>query len=150
MSAYTITATTTDYATANAWSLFAAASHQDFLTKLIRGIGRGRKALTALSTSALPQGDVKREEQRIPLTAIVGSVSDGRSREFDADFRPLQTRTRDRWISVAEARQRGRQLPPVELVEQSGNYFIVDGHHRISVAAAMGELHIDAVVASAT
>jgi hypothetical protein len=62
----------------------------------------------------------------------------------------MQTRTRDRWLSVAIARQSGRYLPPVELVKVDEAYYIVDGHHRVSVAAAMQDTHISAVVVNAS
>ena len=37
-------------------------------------------------------------------------------------------------------------LPPVSLVQVGGCYFVEDGHHRISVARALGETVIDAEV----
>jgi hypothetical protein len=40
----------------------------------------------------------------------------------------------------------GTPLPPVELIQTGETYFVVDGHHRISVAKAFGEQSIDAEV----
>jgi uncharacterized ParB-like nuclease family protein len=40
----------------------------------------------------------------------------------------------------------GRELPPVELVQLGDLYFVRDGHHRISVAQAMGQESIEAEV----
>lgn len=80
----------------------------------------------------------------VPLTKIVGS--EGRSEDFNADFRPLKTHNRERWISVAAARQTGVVLPAVELLQAGGEYYVRDGHHRISVAKLMGQLEIDARV----
>jgi hypothetical protein len=37
-------------------------------------------------------------------------------------------------------------LPPVVLVQVGDIYFVRDGHHRISVARALGQLNIDARV----
>jgi hypothetical protein len=37
-------------------------------------------------------------------------------------------------------------LPPVEVIRVGSDYFVRDGHHRISVAKAMHEQYIDAVV----
>jgi hypothetical protein len=47
---------------------------------------------------------------------------------------------------IAAAWELGRELPPVELVQIGDFYFVRDGHHRISVARAMGQEHIEAEV----
>jgi hypothetical protein len=80
----------------------------------------------------------------VPISLIKGS--EGRSRDFDCDFNPLHSRTRDRWISVALARSQGDSLSLVELIQLGDDYFVRDGHHRISVARAFGEEYIDAKV----
>ena len=66
--------------------------------------------------------------------------------DFDAQFRPTQTHSQGRWLSVATARLQGVPLPPVELIQVGDTYFVRDGHHRVSVARALGELDIDAEV----
>ena len=78
----------------------------------------------------------------VPLTRIVGS--EGRSEDFDGAFNPLKKHNRERWISVAAARWNGVVLPAVELVQAGDEYYVRDGHHRISVAKVMGQLEIDA------
>lgn len=80
----------------------------------------------------------------VPINRIRGS--EGRSSDFDCDFNPIHTRTRDRWISVAVAHSSGLTLPPVDLIQLGDDYFVRDGHHRISVARAFGEKYIDAKV----
>jgi hypothetical protein len=72
--------------------------------------------------------------------------SENRVGDFDCEFNPLQTHTRDRWLSVATARQRGRYLPPVALIQVGDRYFVRDGHHRISVARALGQEAIEASI----
>jgi hypothetical protein len=84
--------------------------------------------------------------QTVGLRQIRGSV--GRCGDFDADFRPLRSHNRDRWLNVAAVRLTGGTLPPVALVEIGGVYFVQDGHHRISVAQALGQDAIDAAVTS--
>ncbi len=37
-------------------------------------------------------------------------------------------------------------LPPVDLIQLGDTYFVRDGHHRISVARALGYAYIDANV----
>lgn len=80
----------------------------------------------------------------VPINRIKGS--EGRSSDFDCDFNPMHSRTMARWMSVAVARSYGDTLPPVELIQLGEDYFVRDGHHRISVARAFGEEYIDAVV----
>ena len=72
--------------------------------------------------------------------------SEGRCRDFDRGFAPLQDHTRERWLSVAVAWLQGHALPAVDLVEVGELYFVRDGHHRISVARALGCVDIDASV----
>jgi hypothetical protein len=80
----------------------------------------------------------------VPIAQILGS--EGRSADFDADFRPLKTYNRDRWIRVATARNQDVMLPAVQLMQVDNHYFVRDGHHRISVAKMMGQLEIEAEV----
>lgn len=82
--------------------------------------------------------------QTVPLSRILGS--EGHHRDFDRDFRPLHDRTRERWLRVAVAYQRGASLPPVELIQLGDFYFVRDGHHRISAARALGQGYIEAEV----
>jgi hypothetical protein len=80
----------------------------------------------------------------VPISQIRGS--EGRSRDFDCDFNPLRDHGRDRWMRVALARLEGKSLPPVELIQVGDVYFVRDGHHRISVARALGQPDIEAEV----
>jgi hypothetical protein len=80
----------------------------------------------------------------VPISQIRGS--EGRSRYFDRDFCPLHDCARGRWLNIATARQQGRHLPPVVLVQVGDVYFVKDGHHRISVARALGQSEIEARV----
>jgi hypothetical protein len=82
----------------------------------------------------------------VPLSQIRGSASSARCYDFDADFRPLKHHSESRWQRIAAARQQGRKLPPVALVQVGNTYFVEDGHHRISVARAYKEQAIEAEV----
>jgi hypothetical protein len=82
--------------------------------------------------------------QTVSIRRIRGS--EGRGDDFDVAFRPLKEHGEARWVSVARAQLRGLGLPPVELIQVGQVYFVRDGHHRISVAAALGQQEIDAVV----
>jgi hypothetical protein len=81
----------------------------------------------------------------ITLDSIVGTV--GRKRgEFDRDFRPASAGVRGRWESIATARRRGQAMPPIDVYRIGELHFVADGHHRVSVARALGDTHIDAHV----
>ena len=80
----------------------------------------------------------------VPISAIVGTVD--RERDFDRHFRPTSARVRARWEQIATAMRRGEPLPPVDLIKIGEIYFVRDGHHRVSVACALGHADIDAYV----
>lgn len=82
--------------------------------------------------------------QTVALACIRGS--EGRPRDFDADFNPLRASTAHRWVSVAAERALGHTLPPVELIQVGDVYYVRDGHHRVSVAHVRGEQYIEAMV----
>lgn len=82
--------------------------------------------------------------QVVPLDAIVGTVD--RARDFDRRFRPTSRRVRTRWEQIAAAMRRGEAMPPVDLLKIGDLYFVRDGHHRVSVAHALGHSDIDAYV----
>jgi hypothetical protein len=108
--------------------------------------GRSRCLLSLADVSATCAILARRSVgiRTVPIDQIRGT--DSRSRDFDRDFNPLQTHTAHRWHSVASARQEGKELPPVELVQIGDVYFVRDGHHRISVARALGQQSIEAEV----
>jgi hypothetical protein len=80
----------------------------------------------------------------VPIRQIQGS--EGRPLDFDRRFRPLRPQSKERWISIAVAREQDVPLPPVDLVKVGDHYFVRDGHHRISVAWTYGQIDIDAQV----
>jgi hypothetical protein len=82
--------------------------------------------------------------QVVPISAIVGTVD--RERDFDRHFRPTSGRVRGRWEQIASAMRRGEALPPVDLYKIGEIFFVRDGHHRVSVACALGHEDIDAYV----
>jgi len=116
--------------------------------------GQVWSALTGRSRCLLPLAEVDAActvhahryagMQMVPISQICGS--EGRCHDFDRDFHPLQDHNRERWLGIARARQRGKALPPVELIRVGDVYFVLDGHHRISVARALGQRDIEAKV----
>jgi hypothetical protein len=82
--------------------------------------------------------------QVVRLERIVGTLD--RQRDFDRGFRPTSGRVRPRWEQIAAAMRRGEPMPPVDLLKVGDFYFVRDGHHRVSVAGALGLRDIDAYV----
>jgi hypothetical protein len=82
--------------------------------------------------------------QTIRLESVVGTVDN--SRDFDRRFRPTTGRVRERWERLALAQRRGESLPPIDVYQVGDMYFVVDGHHRVSIALATGQKVIDAYV----
>jgi hypothetical protein len=82
--------------------------------------------------------------QVVKIETIIGSVD--RGRDFDRRFRPTSGRVRSRWEQIATAVRRGEALPPVDLLRIGEIHFVQDGHHRVSVARALGLADIDAFV----
>ena len=74
--------------------------------------------------------------QAIALDSIVGTVD--RGREFDRSFRPTIGRVRTRWERIATAQRRGEAMPPIDVYRIGELHFVKDGHHRVSVARALG------------
>jgi hypothetical protein len=87
-----------------------------------------------------------RRVHEIPLAAISGTTEPNRAAEFDQHFRP-KPHTRCRWQRVWMAFHSGVSLPPISVIQVGDAYAIRDGHHRVSVAKALGSLTISAVVA---
>ena len=67
-------------------------------------------------------------------------------REFDRSFRPTSHRVRRRWQGIATAMRRGDDMPPIEVYRVGDLHFVIDGHHRVSVARQLGLDKIDASV----
>jgi hypothetical protein len=82
--------------------------------------------------------------QAIDLDSIVGTVD--RRREFDRRFRPTSGRVRPRWERINVAQRRGDPMPPIDVYRIGDLHFVKDGHHRVSVARALGHKDINAYV----
>jgi hypothetical protein len=138
-------------------------TRQDSQTLLARAAGRlyrkicvrarladlGRK-LTGQNAGELLQlpkksaRTVYRGLKDVTLGQIRGS--ENRVADFDCAFRPLKPANAARWQNVAQAYLSDRTLPPVELIQDGEIFYVRDGHHRVSVARALGQISIEAVV----
>ena len=85
--------------------------------------------------------------QEIPVDKIVGSVApDAKASDFDPAFLPLNRRMRERWTRIYQAMVEGDELPPIDVYKVDDNYYVIDGHHRVSVARNLGRPMINARV----
>jgi hypothetical protein len=90
------------------------------------------------------RGRVYLGSRTVPAERIAGSV--GRCSEFDRGFMPAKASVEERWKRINRAFHRGDELPPVTLYRLGGFYFVLDGHHRVSVARFHGVEWMDAEV----
>ena len=93
-----------------------------------------------------PKNEVYRGSQVVQIKMIVGS--EGRYHDFNKFFLPKREHMRQRWQKVDEAHIKDIILPPIQLYEIGGVYFVRDGNHRVSVAKTQGVEFIDAEVTS--
>jgi hypothetical protein len=76
-------------------------------------------------------------EAMVPIDQIVGTVDPARC--FDRRFRPTSELPRARFERIAAEIRSGRGMDPVDLYRCDGQYYVLDGRHRIAVARALGE-----------
>jgi hypothetical protein len=127
--------------------LFWQAAFQGQLRQLWARITRSCICLVDLD-KVLEQGDVQSSHYAGFKTVDIRNIrgTQGKADDFDAEFNPINERTRSRWLDIALEKLRGHDLPPVELVLVDGIYYVRDGHHRISVSRSLGQRFIDAEV----
>lgn len=99
--------------------------------------------LTALGRSHAC-GPARTQSQTVAVRDVVGTLA--RADDFDRDLRPTRRHLRERWEAIAALADNGAALPPVSLVRVGQLYFVADGHHRLSVVKARGQLAVDAQV----
>lgn len=89
-------------------------------------------------------GPIYRGVKTVRLDQIAGSLN--RYHEFDRAFLPISDKLAERWQSINRAFYQDISLPPVVLYKVGEVYFVVDGHHRVSVAREQGQIFIEAEV----
>lgn len=93
-----------------------------------------------------PTGEVYQGMRTVPVELIVGS--EGRYHDFDNHFFPKNLHLKQRWENIDRAHLEDIILPPINLYELGGLYFVRDGNHRVSVAKSQGITDLDAEVIS--
>lgn len=89
-------------------------------------------------------GPIYRGVKTVEVDKIGGSLN--RYHEFDRAFLPKKDNAAQRWQRVNRAFYDDISLPAVLLYKVGDVYFVVDGHHRVSVAREKGQTYIDAEV----
>ena len=117
-------------------------------------LGEVLSRITGKTSKMIPYDEIRkrfggiesasRQLKEIPLNAIVGTVS--RFDDFNRKLLPLKVSDAERWASVRRAVENMTGLPPIEVYKVGEVYFILDGHHRASVARELGQTHIQAYV----
>jgi len=73
--------------------------------------------------------------QNIRVDQIIGTLN--RETDFDRQFRPLNRHSLDHWINAYIQHEQDGWAPII--VHKAGDqYYVEDGHHRVSVARAIG------------
>jgi hypothetical protein len=140
----------TGFSSQDAQSDFSRARRRAALSTLAARLrGQAGDVRTLLPFEEVVEALGRTGEQRlgletIPLETIVGSVD--RADEFDSKLRPRTRRVRQRWQRINQAQRRGESMPPIEVYRVGGLHFVLDGHHRVSVACHLGHDVIEAYV----
>jgi hypothetical protein len=140
----------TGLSSADAGDDFLRARRRQALARLARRLQGGPDVAAILPfdevVAALGRtGERDRGLKTIELDAIAGTV-DRAGGGFDRAFRPTTPAVRVRWERIAKIMREGGALPPISVYQVGEVYFVRDGHHRVSVARALGRDAIDAHV----
>jgi len=129
---------------------YAANEFSALRSRAVRGTFWGKLIGRNTILARFPEGEFQKCPNRksigakdIPVTEIIGTLY--RHSDFDHRFRPLKKNLRERWINIYLLQEKDG-WPPI-LVHKVGDYYYVeDGHHRVSVARALGIAFIQAKV----
>ncbi len=127
---------------------FSKARFKSFINQAMAVLS-GQRPTTLLSYDEIKEklrigGPIYRGVKTIRVDQIAGSLN--RYHEFDRAFLPKEDQLASRWQKVDRAFYQDVNLPPVVLYKVGDVYFVVDGHHRVSVAREQGQDFIDAEV----
>jgi len=126
---------------------FSRARFKAFINR-IRSIVSGQP-ITLLSYDEVKAklhigGPIYRGVKTVRVDQIVGSLN--RYHQFDRAFLPVEDQIASRWQNIDRAFYKEISLPPILLYKVGEVYFVVDGHHRVSVAREKGQEFIEAEV----
>ena len=135
--------------------LIASQTRSDFSRARFKAfLNRIRSIISGQPTTLLSYDEVKaklhiggpiyRGVQTVHVDQIVGSLN--RYHQFDRAFLPVEDQIASRWQNIDSAFYKDISLPPILLYKVGQVYFVVDGHHRVSVAREKGQEFIEAEV----
>src|SRR5690606_10942968 len=128
---------------------FGRARFKSFINQVFSVIAGNKHTTTLLSYDEIKEklhigGPIYKGVKTVRVDQIVGSLN--RYHEFDSTFLPKEDQLASRWQKVDRAFYEDVHLPPVVLYKVGQVYFVVDGHHRVSVARGQGQEFIEAEV----
>jgi hypothetical protein len=105
---------------------------------------------TSLELSVFPKSDQRLSPSRkligieiIRVDQIIGTLN--RNTDFDRRFRPLKKHNLERWINAYLLHEQDG-WSPITVHKVGEQYFVEDGHHRVSVAHMLGVDFMEAKV----
>jgi uncharacterized ParB-like nuclease family protein len=117
------------------------------LTTILTGRAQRLRSIEPMMRAAGLEGRAFGGVQEIPVDKIAGSVApDVKTSDFDPAFLPINRRMRERWTRIYLAMVEGDELPPIDVYKVDDHYYVIDGHHRVSVARNLGRPMINARV----
>jgi uncharacterized ParB-like nuclease family protein len=118
-------------------------SVRSILTRRARRLQSIEPVLQAAGLEGRAFGGVR----EIPLDRIVGSAAPpAKAGDFDPAFMPINRRTRERWLRIYREMVEGDELPPIDVYKVGDDYYVIDGHHRVSVARSLDRATLNARV----
>lgn len=81
--------------------------------------------------------------QSIRVDQVIGALN--KNTEFDNQFRPLKKHSLDRWLNAYLLHERD-EWSPIIVHKVGEQYFVENGHYRVSVARFVNMEFIDAIV----
>jgi hypothetical protein len=115
-------------------SAFNRLHRRAIIRTIVDRLFRRPTGLRRLAEEAPPMATpaaARRTLTEVCLDEVVGSVN--RPRDYTSTFLPRVGRDEERWAQVRLAIEGDEGLPPLELYEVNGKYYVLDGHHRVSV-----------------
>ncbi len=117
------------------------------LRTLLTGQAQRLHSVDPMLKAAGLEGKAYGGTYEIPVDRIVGSAApDFKSGDFDPGFLPINRRMRERWTRIYQAMVEGDELPPIDVYKVDDSYYVIDGHHRVSVARNLHRPTINARV----
>jgi nucleotide-binding universal stress UspA family protein len=110
----------------------------------------GRKPLGAVAQVMLENylsvvKDFRQARRRAEVEQILARLTE-RCYDYTRNLLPLKDSDERRWTGVREAVTGSKDLPPIKVYRIGDACFLIDGHHRASVARQHGWTHIEAEV----